>query len=200
MTWDEYYEKFYDWADSTRANRLSALTDFGSSSEITEVAQELFEDTLVRRLIKKALEYGVRFTVEEVMELQIYLDAPTLSVLADTAVGTFDREQLEELSFEVDEEVFARISKKAGIDVLLDEDVCDDIPTIKPKPHKHGCFAVLFSLFAASRSHTNRPHKHNGKCDGNCANCPPHYGYRYGRWYYGHHHNYGCEFGGNKRI
>ena len=30
--------------------------------------------------------------------------------------------------------------------------------------------------------------KHNGKCDGNCANCPPHYGYRYGRWYYGHDH------------
>lgn len=34
-------------------------------------------------------------------------------------------------------------------------------------------------------------------CDGNCANCPPHYGYRYGRWYYGHGHQYGCERGGN---
>lgn len=38
------------------------------------------------------------------------------------------------------------------------------------------------------------------RCDGNCANCPPHYGYRYGRWYYGHHHRHGCEFGGNKGI
>lgn len=28
--------------------------------------------------------------------------------------------------------------------------------------------------------------------------CPPHYGYRYGRWYYGHDHVHGCEFGGNK--
>lgn len=33
-------------------------------------------------------------------------------------------------------------------------------------------------------------------CD--CANCPPYYGYRYGRWYYGHDHIEGCEFGGNK--
>lgn len=40
--------------------------------------------------------------------------------------------------------------------------------------------------------------KHSGKCDGDCANCPPHYGYRYGRWYYGHDHIEGCEFGGNK--
>ena len=40
--------------------------------------------------------------------------------------------------------------------------------------------------------------KHSGKCTGDCANCPPHYGYRHGRWYYGHGHIEGCEFGGNK--
>lgn len=38
------------------------------------------------------------------------------------------------------------------------------------------------------------------QCNGDCENCPPHYGYRYGRWYYGHHHNRGCEFGGNKGL
>jgi len=41
-------------------------------------------------------------------------------------------------------------------------------------------------------------HRHTGRCDGNCAQCPPHYGYRYGRWYYGHDHIHGCEFGGNR--
>ena len=40
--------------------------------------------------------------------------------------------------------------------------------------------------------------KHSGRCDGDCANCPPHYGYRHGRWYYGHSHTEGCTFGGNK--
>ena len=39
--------------------------------------------------------------------------------------------------------------------------------------------------------------KHSGRCDGDCANCPPHYGYRYGRWYYGRCHQHGCQFGGN---
>ena len=34
-------------------------------------------------------------------------------------------------------------------------------------------------------------------CDRDCDNCPPHYGYRYGRWYYGHGHQHGCQKGGN---
>ena len=40
--------------------------------------------------------------------------------------------------------------------------------------------------------------KHNGKCNGDCANCSPHYGYRYGRWYYGNNHSHGCQFGGDR--
>ena len=40
--------------------------------------------------------------------------------------------------------------------------------------------------------------RHGGSCDGDCAHCPPHYGYRHGRWYYGHDHTHGCEFGGNR--
>lgn len=39
--------------------------------------------------------------------------------------------------------------------------------------------------------------KKGGHCDGDCANCPAHYGYRYGRWYYGHGHQWGCSRGGN---
>lgn len=37
-----------------------------------------------------------------------------------------------------------------------------------------------------------------GAFHNDCANCPPHYGYRYGRWYYGHGHIYGCQRGGNR--
>lgn len=43
-----------------------------------------------------------------------------------------------------------------------------------------------------------KPRPHSGRCNGDCANCPPHYVYRYSRWYYGHDHTHGCEFGGNK--
>ena len=52
---------------------------------------------------------------------------------------------------------------------------------------------ISFSFFDDSSKK-----KHSGKCDGDCANCPPHCGYRHGRWYYGHSHSEGCVFGGNK--
>ena len=66
-------------------------------------------------------------------------------------------------------------------------------------PKKRGLFATLFGVAAGinlAKGFNKR--KHNGRCDGDCAHCPPHYGYRYGRWYYGHDHDHGCEFGGNK--
>lgn len=58
-----------------------------------------------------------------------------------------------------------------------------------------GLFALLLgaTLIAGLAS----PSNHSHYCNGDCANCPPHYGYRYGRWYYGHGHQGGCERGGN---
>lgn len=29
----DYYDRFYDWSESTQASRLSGLTDFGPSSD-----------------------------------------------------------------------------------------------------------------------------------------------------------------------
>ena len=60
------------------------------------------------------------------------------------------------------------------------------------KHDNHGGFSSLFD----SGDDSGRK-KDTGRCDGDCANCPPHYGYRYGRWYYGRHHRHGCQRGGN---
>lgn len=129
--------------------------------------------------------------------------------MAETAVPAFDAEQLEEIFMLIDDASFARISKKQNIDIFSDEEPGeelaepapeDDADVAAPPKKKSGFFSTLLAVAAAigSEEESKRKH-HNGRCDGNCANCPPHYGYRYGRWYYGHHHEYGCEFGGNKR-
>ena len=61
-------------------------------------------------------------------------------------------------------------------------------------------FGTLAAIFAGASAGVSlaQGRRHNRRCNGDCANCPPHYGYRYGRWYYGHDHDHGCEFGGNK--
>ena len=58
-----------------------------------------------------------------------------------------------------------------------------------------GSYSIGSSNSGSSFSSSKK--KHSGDCDGDCDNCPPHYGYRHGRWYYGHGHQRGCEFRGN---
>ena len=61
-----------------------------------------------------------------------------------------------------------------------------------------GFWTTLFAIIAAFGSVSSKnKQRDTGRCDGDCANCPAHYGYRYGRWYYGHGHQYGCQRGGN---
>ena len=58
MEWDAYYKKFDEWATSTQISRLSALTSYGPSDEVAEVAQGLMDETAASRLIRRALAAG----------------------------------------------------------------------------------------------------------------------------------------------
>ena len=199
MTWDEYYERFYDWAESTQISRISSLTDFGSPAEITEIAQQFCDEKIASRLIKKAIAAQVSFSPDEVEELLDYIDGDTLESLLKTCSGKFTEKQIETLSdYCIDDELIETVADRSGVRINSEDDVSlDDISDEAPlPPKKHGLLGILFALGASSGSRTKSAH--SGRCNGDCAHCPPHYGYRYGRWYYGHDHVYGCEFGGNK--
>ena len=200
MDWADYYDRFYDWADSTQISRISSLTDFGSdcSAEVLEIAQCFVDDKVAMRLINKALAGGVRFSVDEVMELTSMVDKPILTRLVETASEPFSKEQLEELYMLIDDDVFERVSKRSKVDIFADE--AEDIPVEEALEPTLGFFTKLGLALGVASALGGTEKKHNGQCDGDCAHCPPHYGYRYGRWYYGHHHQYGCEFGGNKGL
>lgn len=58
-----------------------------------------------------------------------------------------------------------------------------------------GLFAALAGVSILAGLASDRKGSHD--CNGGCDHCPAHYGYRYGRWYYGHGHQGGCERGGN---
>ena len=204
MTWDDYYGGFYDWSPSTRKNYTYRLSDYGSADEVWEVAQELaFQDeAFATKFLEKALAAGVRFTPEQVLEMVGTVEESVLSKIAEQTDVPFDREQLEEIYMMIDAAAFQRISRRAKIDVFDDEPAAyekpEQIQYIVPKKKKVGLFTALAAFAAGSALAGRGKKKHDGHCDGDCANCPPHYGYRYGRWYYGKGHQYGCEFGGNK--
>ena len=114
----------------------------------------------------------------------------------------FTCEQLENLWGAVDDAVLEQTARRCRVKLFDDdeeeEEEEDDEPEQAefPPPKRRrepklGFWTLLgAALLGASGD--------GGHCTGDCAHCPPHFGYRYGRWYYGHGHVYGCEFGGNR--
>ena len=73
MTWEDFYDKFYEWADSTQVSRISQLTTFGSHEQVAEIVEAYFDEKAASRLAKKAMAAGVRFTPAEIDD-DIYAD------------------------------------------------------------------------------------------------------------------------------
>lgn len=209
MTWDDYYERFYDLSLSTQKSYSYKLTSYGDSEEVFEVLSEFayYDKQFATRFASKAVYAGVHFSPDHVLEMTLLVDKAVLSRMAETAEPAFDRERLEEIYMLIDDAAFARISKKQNIDIFADEEPDeeladtepDDVDFVAPPQKKPGFFSTLFAVaVGTSLASGSKEKRHNGRCNGDCANCPPHYGYRYGRWYYGHDHQHGCEFGGNR--
>lgn len=133
-----------------------------------------------------------------------------MNTLVENASGRFTSEQIEELGVFVDDDVLRRAAKRSGV-LMWDEDEPEEEETIETEAeeetemrealatlekisdslerinnnHKSGLLGTLFgeilgALFDSSSGS-------GGKNDSQ------HYGYRYGRWYYGHGHTYGCD-------
>ena len=193
MTWDEYYMNFYEWAESTQISRLSSLTDFGPSDEIVEVVQNFYDEKVATRLVRKALDYGVKFTTDEIIELRSWVSEEIYPALVQANSDPYTYEKLDELYGFVDDKIIEKLAKKHKVRSPMDEEP-EEVEQVKGP----GFWGTLFAILGAVSSDSYSSKPHNGRCNGDCANCPPHYGYRYGRWYYGHDHTRGCEFGGNK--
>ena len=199
MKWKDYYEGFWDWAESTQITRISTLTDFTSSAEVAEIANEFYDQKIASRLVKRAMQNGIRFTPAEIIELAGCVTEEVLYDAIRSRHGQFNAEEYEELEgFCFDEDLLESVAKAGGIKRDIDElpyepEIVIAQPVTQPVRRGPGFFATLLGL--ASGASNSRAHP--GRCTGDCSNCPAHYGYRYGRWYYGHHHSHGCEFGGN---
>lgn len=71
MTWEEYYENMWEWTPDTMVQYMSQLTSFGDPEEVMEAIIEIsFEDTQgATRMLKKATDYGIKFSGEQLAEL-----------------------------------------------------------------------------------------------------------------------------------
>ena len=134
MTWDDYYERFYDLSLSTQKGYAYKLTSYGDAEEVFEVLSEFafYDKQFATRFASKAVDGGVHFSPDHVLEMALLVDKPVLSRMAETAVPAFDAEQLEEISMLIDDASFARISKKQNIDIFSDEEPGEELAEPAP--------------------------------------------------------------------
>lgn len=157
--------------------------------------RDRFDESTLESLIQNALKNGVRFPPTEVVEWSSFgIREELIEKMAMTVDGRFGKEQAEELFCDLSLDVYRKIARQHHLD--LHEEAMEE-PQAKHRS-RLGFFGTLLAAMTGWSLATNRGQRHGGRCSGDCANCPPHYGYRYGRWYYGHNHVHGCEFGGNK--
>ena len=144
MTWEEFYDKFYEWADSTQVSRISQLTSFGSHEQVAEIIQMYYDEKAACRLAKKALAAGVRFTPEEIVEMQGSVSKECMNQMVTTAIGDFTQEQVEEITFSVDDDIYADLEKRY-CHYDEDDEVFEEPVEEAPRQKKPG---KLFGLFA----------------------------------------------------
>ena len=222
-TWEEYYEKFYDWAESTQARNLSGLTSLGSADEVGEIIIELQVNVpAANRLLRKAVEAKLAFSASDLIEFLCINDKALATAALYNSVSRLSSADMEDLYGVAEDEDIIKICTERKLTLpedLREEEEYEDeedeeieeepleevdiyIDDFVPEPPapKLGFFGTLAAILAGASAgaSSNQGRRHNGRCNGDFANCPPHYGYRYGRWYYGHDHVHGCEFGGNK--
>lgn len=208
-SWDEYYEKFYDWSESTQIRSLSYLEDLGDADEVAEIILELQSDTAAaNRLLKKAVASHLQFCGDDLCDILCFCDRPLAKQILYLSAPRLTDDDMEHLYGIAEDEDIVKICAQRKLPLpadLRDErdpfsDISAECSTAKEK--KPGFFQKLALVMGISEGMHDLEHRylknHNGRCNGDCANCPDHFGYRYGRWYYGKGHSHGCEFGGNK--
>lgn len=171
MDWDDFYCAYGDWDDALCARRVAKLKKFGPSDEVCEAIQGMPTIELEDILYKKAVAAGVKFTRSEMEEMGYWGET-----IADVLENSLSDEAIDQFV--------------ANAEALVAEH-----EQAQKRNKRVGFWGTLIGVLSGLSNSSS--HKHRNHCDGDCDNCPAHYGYRYGRWYYGHGHQHGCERGGN---
>ena len=84
LTWDEYYEKFDTWSESTRAQYVSRLSNVGDHSQVADIANRLYNQRASDKMIRMACDAGICFTAEDVYLIEFSVSPEVLQVAKDT--------------------------------------------------------------------------------------------------------------------
>ena len=126
ISWSRFYDAYYDWKPEYAKARLQAVTDFGSDDEVLEVVQELFWDDEYEasRFITRALDAGVRFRDENLVELAGLCNEDTVRQAVLLSKLLLTEESLEELYGNISDDIIIQVAKEQNL--RLPEDLREE--------------------------------------------------------------------------
>lgn len=135
MTWEEYYDKFYDWSENTQVNKLSSVESLGSADEVAEVMMELafHHEDAVNRIARKAIEQKIIFSAQNISDLTLSMDSGLQGQMALQSASAFSEKDIQNLEGSLDDEIIIKLYKAKGLrvpDVFIDDEsqeVIDDV-------------------------------------------------------------------------
>ncbi len=125
MKWSEFYEKADNCAVSTVVRMIPSLEELGSPKEIADVILIIgFEDKKgADRLLNKAIDNGIKFNSEELSDIFGNCSRENFDKALYSSADRFNDEDIEVLSYILDEEIIIKLAKEYGR--KLPEDIAD---------------------------------------------------------------------------
>ena len=159
-----------------------------SAAQLLELLRNMMDDATVRLLIEESCAVPGAWSGAQIIEVYDNgCDDELLKKMLKNSDARFTEAEITTLcDFGVGEKLIKKICRQSGV----------PYGTVEDDAQGFSWGTLRDELWEERR--TPQKKRDNGRCDGDCAHCPPHYGYRYGRWYYGHSHIEGCERGGNR--
>ena len=86
-TWNEFYEKYDDWADSTQLKKISSLTDMGTAEQVADCTNYI-SDTVAEKLVKKAISMGTVFAPKDITTMDGQISEELTSEILEKYMAT----------------------------------------------------------------------------------------------------------------
>ena len=140
-TWEEYYEKFYDWADSTQVRNLSQLTTLGDVDEVAEIIIELQVNVpAANRLLKRANDAKMIFKAEDLVEFLNICDVKLAEEAVCNSITKLCEADMEDLYGYISDELIVDICRQRKFQLPEDmreedDDYEEDVEENEPEDY-----------------------------------------------------------------
>lgn len=117
MTWEEFYDNYYDWAECTAIKKLSSVDKLGNSDEVAEIISDLFfhHKDICNRIARKAIDQKLVFTWNNLQDTEGCIDDDLQKQLLMQSYSAFSKEDLEDMEGLYDEEVIDNLYRLKGL-------------------------------------------------------------------------------------